>query len=56
MPQTGNTPPSPRRANWPYVIGAMITLAIQQGWSPAEVKELAAVSLVLLALIHSAQR
>jgi hypothetical protein len=48
-------PPSPRRAGWSYVISAVLSLAIQQGWSPADVRQLAIVLLVLLALVYRAQ-
>ncbi|MFC8512771.1 hypothetical protein [Streptomyces sp. NPDC057257] len=50
-----NQPPSPHRVGWPYVICAVLSLAIQQGWSPTDVRQLAIVVLVLLALVYCAQ-
>ncbi|MGP4009877.1 hypothetical protein [Streptomyces sp. 4N124] len=47
------TPRQPRRS-WPYVVAAVLVLAVQQGWDAAAVTKLAAVLLVLVALIHAA--
>jgi hypothetical protein len=48
-----STPRQPRRS-WPYVVAAVLVLAVQQGWDAAAVTKLAAVLLVLVALIHAA--
>lgn len=55
MTQPSNKTPSPRRAGWPYMVGAVLTLAIQQGWNPSDVRQLATAVLILVALIYSAQ-
>jgi hypothetical protein len=48
--------PGPRRTGWPYVAGAVITLAIQTGWSPADVRSLAIALLTLVSVVYAAQR
>lgn len=54
--QSSSKSPGPQRTGWSYVAGAVITLAIQSGWSPAEVRSLTIGLLVLVALIYQAQR
>ena len=50
LPQTA-APNGPRRNSWPTMVGAVLTLTVQAGWSPAEVRGLAIELLVLIALI-----
>ncbi len=54
LPQTA-IPNGPRRNPWPAMVGAVLTLAVQAGWSPAEVRSLAIELLVLIALIVTSQ-
>jgi hypothetical protein len=54
LPQTA-TPTGPRRSAWPAVVGAILTLTVQAGWSPAEVRALAIALLVLIAVVVTAQ-
>jgi hypothetical protein len=54
LPQAA-TPPGPRRSAWPAVVGAVLTLTVQAGWSPADVRTLAIALLVLIAVIITAQ-
>jgi hypothetical protein len=49
---TNPTPGRPRRS-WPYIVSAVLVLALQQGWNPEHVISLAAVLLVLIALVTS---
>lgn len=52
---TSNSP-QPGGRSWPYVVTAVIVLAIQQGWDAQQVITLAVSLLVLIALISSAGR
>jgi hypothetical protein len=52
---TPNTTQPPRRS-WPYMVGAITVLAIQQGWNAQQVTTLTVSLLVLVALITSAGR
>lgn len=54
LPQTV-TPNGPRRNPWPTTVAAVLTLTIQAGWSPTEVRRLAVELLVLIALIVTSQ-
>jgi hypothetical protein len=54
--QSSSKSPEPQRTGWPYIAGAVITLAIQSGWSPADVRSLSAALLVLVAVIYRAQQ
>ncbi|MEV6406629.1 hypothetical protein AB0M58_27445 [Streptomyces bobili] len=47
---------SPTRRSWPYAITAIVVLAFENGWEPAEIRSLTAVLLVLVAVIHAASR
>lgn len=42
--------PGPRNG-WPYVIAAVITLAIQSGWQPADVRALALALMTAIVII-----
>lgn len=42
------------RRTWPFVVLGALTLAFENGWSPKEIRDLAAVLLVLVALIYAA--
>lgn len=46
------TSPGPHRSDWPYVVGAVLALAIRSGWAPYDVCSLAFVMLGLVAAIH----
>ncbi|MFE5966205.1 hypothetical protein [Streptomyces sp. NPDC056463] len=50
-----NSSHGPRRS-WPYAVTAIIVLALQQGWSAADITKLAVVLLVLIALVTRAGR
>lgn len=54
LPQTA-VPDGPRRNPWPAMVGAVLTLTVQAGWSPAEVRSLAIGLLALIALIVTSQ-
>ncbi|MFF4232324.1 hypothetical protein [Streptomyces sp. NPDC001820] len=45
-----------RRPSWPYVVLAVLALAIQSGWQPVEVRNLAVVLLVLIAVIYTSRK
>ncbi|MET9695090.1 hypothetical protein ACFY0G_33990 [Streptomyces sp. NPDC001552] len=47
-------PSTPPRRNWPYVVAAIIVLALQQGWDAQQVTTLAVSLLVLIAVITAA--
>jgi hypothetical protein len=48
MHQSGHT--------WPYAVAAIIVLALQAGWQPEEIRNLAATLLVLITLLIAAHR
>ncbi len=52
-PASVPVPPDPRRTGWPYIVGAVLTIAIQSDWSPAEVCALAAILFTLVAVIYA---
>ncbi|MGP3927219.1 hypothetical protein [Streptomyces sp. 8N616] len=43
-----------RRTNWAYAVAAVLVLALQAGWDPADIRNLAVAMLVLIALLHAA--
>ncbi|MER7466847.1 hypothetical protein [Streptomyces sp. NPDC097981] len=47
-------PGTPPRRTWPYVVSAIVVLALQQGWNAQEVTTLAVSLLVLIAVITAA--
>ncbi|WP_327267146.1 hypothetical protein OG444_40155 (plasmid) [Streptomyces sp. NBC_01232] len=44
----------PPRRSWPYVVAAIVVLAVRQGWEAEQVITLAVCLLVLIALVSSA--
>ncbi|MDQ1024703.1 hypothetical protein QF035_002285 [Streptomyces umbrinus] len=44
-----------RRTTWAYAVAAVLVVALQSGWDPAEVRNLAMAMLVLIALIYAAR-
>ncbi|MFE5894889.1 hypothetical protein ACFQ6E_39020 [Streptomyces sp. NPDC056462] len=46
-------PRTPRHPNWPYAVTAILALALQTGWDPADVRSLGVVLLALIAVIAS---
>ncbi|WP_328622917.1 MULTISPECIES: hypothetical protein [unclassified Streptomyces] len=47
-------PSTPPRRSWPYVVVAIVVLALQQGWDAQQVITLAVSLLVLIAVITAA--
>lgn len=47
-------PSTPPRRNWPYVVTAIVVLALQQGWSAEQIITLTVSLLVLIAVITAA--
>ncbi|MCX4546436.1 hypothetical protein [Streptomyces sp. NBC_01565] len=47
-------PSTPPRRNWPYVVVAIVVLALQQGWNAQQITTLAVSLLVLIAVITAA--
>ncbi|MFD7555168.1 hypothetical protein ACFV9E_11635 [Streptomyces sp. NPDC059835] len=52
MPAANSSVP-PRRS-WPYVVAAIIALAVRQGWDAEQVITLAVCLLLFIALVSSA--
>jgi hypothetical protein len=48
--------PKSNGTGWPYAVGAILALAIQSGWSPGNVQNLAVIILALLPVIYAARR
>jgi hypothetical protein len=46
--------PTPPPRSWPAAVTAIVVLALQYGWTPAEVLKLVALLLVMLGLLHAA--
>ncbi|MEU2453059.1 MULTISPECIES: hypothetical protein [unclassified Streptomyces] len=51
---TGSNSPQSQSRSWPYVVTAVVVVAVQQGWEAQHVIALAVSLLVLIALVSSA--